>query len=366
MKQLKKKSLKSILPLLILFWGIAAFGLYSGISGLITNYITEPTPMESVDFSGDIEGLYVSGPVYVIYDWYCEEYEGSKTTAREYIIDADEQYYICLLADNASEMADANKLMEATYAYYDGEDDGTLIYESQYEIKGTIKKIPSESLDYLHEFIGWNEMDSATRATFLPYYIDVNNLGSGEMDSVIAATVVGVLFLVIGLVFFIMWLKGSYQKSIKKYIESSASPDMAKERVEYFLANTEEINGLRYNRDFICGNQNGTIAFGEMSKLCWVYLHTTTHKRYFITVGKSYALMLGFTDGSIQAAGMKNEKIARDHMQQLSAICPQVVFGYSDDLEKMFRKDMSGFLNLRYNQAQANNTGFETAEELNQ
>jgi hypothetical protein len=29
MKQLKMKSFKAILPLLILFWGVAAFGLYS-------------------------------------------------------------------------------------------------------------------------------------------------------------------------------------------------------------------------------------------------------------------------------------------------------------------------------------------------
>jgi hypothetical protein len=82
-------------------------------------------------------------------------------------------------------------------------------------------------------------------------------------------------------------------------------------------------------------------------------------------VGKSYALMLGFTDGTRQAAGMKNEKIAKDHMQQLSAICPHVVFGYSDDLDKMYRKDMPGFLNLRYNQVQANNTGFETTDLFN-
>lgn len=357
MKTLKMKSFKSILFVIILLWGIAAAMAYATLPSLLNSF-KEPISLDSVDFEGDIEGLYVTGTVYGIYDWYCEEVEDNKTISREYLIDANDYYYMALRAEE-DDMTAANALMDASYAYLNYEDDGTLLEQAQYEVSGVIKKIPSESLTYYYEYLDWDNLDEESKSIFLPYYIDVNNLGRYHMDEVIVMSVVCVGCFLIGCIFLIFVFTGRYQKSVKKYIANSASPEMAREKVEHFIQNTPEINGLRYNRDFICGHLNGTTAFGELPKLAWVYLHTVSHKRYFITVSKSYSLMLCFADGNVQQAGMKNEAIATEHMEKLSQICPQTVFGYSDDLQKMYRKDLNGFLNLRYNQVQANNIGFD-------
>lgn len=121
-----------------------------------------------------------------------------------------------------------------------------------------------------------------------------------------------------------------YFQLSKKYISNSGNSELARQKVDSFVKNTEEVNKLRYNQDFICGQFKGTTAFGETSKLVWAYLNTTTHKRNFISVGTSYELMLGFADGSLQAAEMKSEAIAREHLANLEKMCPQAIFGFSN------------------------------------
>lgn len=349
MKALKMKSLKSTLFVIIIMLLIGGFMLSAGLPS-VKSAAKGPVAWDSVDFSGDVEGTYVVGTIQGIYDWYCEETENGKTVAREYLIDADDYYYMGLRVMK-SDMDAAENLLEASIAYLDGEDDGTSLTKAQYEVKGTITRIPDDSYELYQQYLDWDNMDAETRDMFLPYYLNVNKVGDTDMSGAIMFMVLAVIFLGMGLLFIIWIFTGKYQKSIKNYISRSSNPDAAREKVEYFLANTPEVKGLRYNRDFICGQENGTTAFGETSKLAWAYQLTTTHKRNFITVGKSYSLMLGFADGSRQAVSMKKEAIAQEHLQKLMELCPQAVFGYSEELDKMFRKDLPGFLNMKYNAA---------------
>lgn len=346
MKTLRKQSLKSVLWIIILLWGLAI--LLGGMAmPSLSKAGTEPTPWEEVDFSGDIEGLYISGTVYGIYDWYCEEYEDDKTVAREYFTDADDYYYMGLRAEH-SDMKAADALMVATSAYFEGEDDGTLLMEAQYEVKGIIKKIPSDSLKFYHEYLDWDTMDEESKDMFLPYYIDVNNLGDYDTtDGIIFLTVAIILFL-IGLLILILVLAGRYQKTVNNYIKNSMNPEYTRDKIENFLQVVPEVNGLRYNQEFICGSNNGTTIFGETQKIVWAYKHTVNHRYYFITVAKSYAIVLGFLDGTMQTAAIKKEEMVDAHLQKLQQLCPKAIIGYSADLERMFRKNLNEFLRLRY------------------
>ena len=342
----------SILWVVILLWAIAVFIGYQAFPSFI-NLFKQPVDIESVDFNGDIEGLYVKATLYGIYDCYCEETKDSKVISREYLIDADDYYYIGLRAQNSA-MDPADELMEASWDYLDGYTEYTDLEKYQYEVTGVLKKIPSDSLKFYYDYRDWLELDEEYEDSFLPYYLDTNMLGTYSRGGTIAMTLIFAVLLGTGLYLLINALSGGYQKSIKKYIANSANPDMARERVENFFQNTPENNGLRYNSEFISGQANPTTIFGETKKLAWVYLHTTTHKRNFITVGTTYALVLCFADGSRQEVVVKNEAIAQEHMKNLAALCPQTIFGYSDELSKKFQKDLSGFLSLRYNEQVAN------------
>lgn len=351
MKTLKSKSLKSILPLVILFLIIGVVFEVVSLPSLLTSF-EKPVNLDDVDFEEDIEGLYVTGTVYGIYDCYCEETENGNPIGREYIIDANDYYYIGLCVDK-KDFDKAEALMEASWDYLDGYTEYEELEKYQYEVTGTITKMPSDSLKLYNEYIDWLEYSEEEEEMFLPYYIEVGKIGGYTAGGAIALVIAGVVFLLLGVLFLALALTGFYQKSIKKYIAACASPDMAAEKVERFIQNTSEVNGLRYNTEFICGQEGATTVFGEASKLAWVYLHTVTHKRYFITVGKTYSLMLCFTDGTRHLITVKNEAIAQQHMERLSAQFPYIICGYSAELDRMFSKDLPGFLNLRYNQQQA-------------
>lgn len=351
MNALKKKSIKSIIPLFLLFLIIGVVMEAVSLPSMLTT-LEEPMDWEDVDFEGDIDGLYITGTVYCVYDCYCEETENGRPINREYIIDADESYFMGMIVDK-KDFDEAEALMEAYWDYIDGYGDVDQVYAKQYEVSGTITRIPSDSMKFYNEYIDWYKYTPEEEEMFLPYYLEVGKVNGYTPGGAIALVVIGIIFIILAVLFLVLALTGSYQKSIKKYIAASASPDMAAEKVERFLLNTPEINNLRYNTEFICGQEGATTVFAETSKLAWVYLHTVTHKRYFITVGKSYSLMLGFTDGTRQSVTMKNEAAATHHMDRLSELFPYVICGYSAELDRMFTKDLRGFLNLRYNQNQA-------------
>ncbi len=351
MKSLRKKSIKSIIPLFILFLIIGVVMEAVSLPSMLTS-LEKPMDWEDVDFTGDIEGLYITGTVYCVYDCYCEETENGTPIGREYIIDADDYYYMGMCVDK-KDFDEAEALMNAYWDYIDGYADVDEVFEHQYEVTGTITKIPSDSMKFYKEYINWYDYTEEEKEMFLPYYLEVGKVGGYTPGGAIALVVIGAIFILLAVLFLARALTGSYQKSIKKYIAASSSPDMAAEKVARFIQNTPETNNLRYNTEFICGQEGATTAFGETSKLVWVYLHTVTHKRYFITVGKSYTLMLGFKDGTRQSVTMKNEAAGKNHMLRLSELFPYVIYGYSAELERMFMKDMNAFLNLRYNQNQA-------------
>ena len=98
MNTLKMKSFKSVIFYVLLLWAMAiAFGI-AAVPGLM-NSTKEPIAWDTVDFSGDIEGLYVTGTIYGIYDYYCEETEDGTVISREYLTDADGSHYIALRAE---------------------------------------------------------------------------------------------------------------------------------------------------------------------------------------------------------------------------------------------------------------------------
>lgn len=343
MKKLKRETIRRLMPLLIIFFGVAFLFLMVGISDSSTA-TDGPTPLEEVDFSGDIDGLYVTGTIYYIYDCYCEVTEDDVVTRREYLIDADDSYYMALRADG-SDMQAADALCDASYSYYLGEDDGTQLIAAQYEVTGVIEKIPDSTLEYYHDYIEWDTLDEASKETFLPYYIRVTDYESEAGTSL----VISIIFFIGGGIFLAMALAGFYQRTVKKYIKESPSPELAKQRVENFVENTPIVNGMRCNHEFISGNNMGVTIFGETSKVAWVYLHTTTHRVLFIPVYKNHNIYFGFADGTLQATATKNKKTAAATLEMLQQFCTKAVFGYTPELAQMFRKNRDEFLNIKYN-----------------
>lgn len=348
MKKLKMKTLTNLLPIIALLMIVLAALIYVTVPSLVM-LVQGPVELSEVDFTQDIDDIYVTTELQGIYDWYADEMEGDDLVAREYFIDANENYYMGLKVKK-SDMEQAEALLAESSKFLDGTIDGDELAKSAYRVTGTIHFMPSEDMDAYYDYI--SDLDEETKAQFLPYYIEVDMIGETGIGGILLWCALIALLGGVVIWLIICLLRGRYQKSMNAYISGSTNSAAAKEKVEFFLANTTPVNGLRYNNEFLCGMSGPNVAFGETKKLVWAYQSITKHKQYFITVGKQYFLMLVFEDGTPQAVEMKKEVHVQETLHMLEGLCPQAIIGYNDELANLCQKDFRQFMSLKYNKTE--------------
>lgn len=318
-----------------------------------------PVDMDSLDYQSDLDGTYVTGTIYVVYNYYCDHMSGSRLLSREYIIDAGEDDFMGMRVSKMG-MEPAEKLMGA-YGDYLGNGGSTeAILAAQYEVTGTIRKMPASSQHWYSQYLSAAGIDFEQREHYLPYYLDVNAVGLFPPVGVYAFLIIAAVCLLISLFKLVSAFSGRYQKEIKRYIANSPNPDTAREHVEEFLKSTAHNYGLRCNQEFICGQQGASTIFRETADVVWAYPRTVKRKKGLITVMRSHYLMVGFVNGSLCTIDVKDEKAASAQVEKLAALCPRAITGYAKELEKLFFKDLKGFLDIRYNKVQPANQVQET------
>lgn len=351
MKELRTKSLKSVLWLVIIAAAGLAVALYFIIPSALKQ-ITGGKDFNELDYTADdLDGTYVSGTLYYIYDWYCQDRgtDGGQVEAREYIIDAGSDYYMGFRVDSAH-FDEAEELMNVSYDWSEGNASDDELAAATYEVKGTIRAMPEESRELWDEYWAYYEDDELTAMT-IPYYLELNYVGGTSPQALLIARI-GALIAIFFLVFpLVKVFTGGYQSQVKNYIAKSANPDATREKVELFLRGNEYVKGLKMNAQYITGQQGPTTIFADVSTLAWVYQLTTTHKRNGFTTGHTYSLMFGFTDGTRKQLDMSNEENVKYNLQAIADRYPHVIVGFSNDLDNLFRKNIQEFLNLKYRDA---------------
>ncbi len=147
-----------------------------------------------------------------------------------------------------------------------------------------------------------------------------------------------VAVLCFGFFAYLLWgiCRGKYIRNVKRYIENSGSSELAYSKIDKFIRETPEVKGVRLNHEFICGCY-GSITFGEVSKLFWAYEKVIKHRRYLITMAKTYILVVCFTDGSRQYIQVKGKDTAKEYLVQLKNMNSNLIVGYSKELEERFK-----------------------------
>ncbi len=339
MKGLKRISLRKALFAIIVMIILGAVCGAFAFPGLITRIFIKPVSWEAVDFDGEIDGLYVRGVLNGIYDYYCEHLTDGSVTQKEYIIDAGEEKYMGIVFSGYN-IDKADALMQASQDYLNGKDNGSRLFEKQFEIEGTIRPISKETLKYYYDAVDYDNLSEQDKERFLPYYLKVGEVKGSYMSTMCIGVAASVAFLAAAIIYFIYILCGGCQKSIRKYITCSMNPAAAREKVEQFLESTQEIDGVKMSREYICGQNGSQTSFGELEKLAWAY------KR--ISNGVVCALCLRFKDGSRQSVTMKNIKAGERVLERIKEQCPHVFLGYNKNVEEMFEKNREAFLKISY------------------
>lgn len=347
MKELKKERLKTVSPIIFICWGVALLCLMTYLPKLRATADTAPIALEDVDFSQDVDELYVTGTLSAIYDCYYESESFGIPDSKKYIIPIGEARYIGLHANLPQDIPDCDALQELTFSQQSNgaslshpdasiaqSSDSTVV--SQLHVTGVLEKMSEVHLEQYHDYLHWDVMPAELQEQYLPYYL---NLNATQANFEMLLMLVVLPFL-IGCIILFRALAGYGQKAIRAYIKKSPNPMYTRDKIEHFLQITPEIHKLRYNRDFIC-NHDGTI-FREIKDLIWVYSDIVQHKTYGIPSGKTHRLILGFSDGTKELVLLSSEEEALTHMKYLKDLCPDAVFGYEEYYEKVFAARTKG------------------------
>ena len=321
MKTFKLQRFKYFLPFTLFLWGTAFIFFMVALLPTQQRIATGPTPVEEIDFSGDIDKIYATVKLDAIYDWYCQREDDGKVMGKEYIIITHDKYIMGLYALN-DDIASAEKLLAATTAYLEGDDDGTLLADAQYETTVFIEKIRAASIGYYNDYA--SQYSEETQARFLPYYMKTYD-PVGELK---AYTFIVSLFFIIGLIPLLFVLCGYGQKQVKQYLKTAPSREVAQEKLDNFLQSTQAKNGLRYNRDFLCGVYGGITVFIETAKIARVYTETNTIVTYKHIPLKERCVIIGLKNGTKQSINVRSLETAKEQLRDFQQLCPDIAIGY--------------------------------------
>lgn len=339
LQELKKQSFKRSLALIILlaiFSVMMILVIKDGVKAVLggTHNLDEMTADQIKP------GMLVEGTVYGIYDYYAytEETENGKTkvVSTEYLIPVGEQEYMGLYT--TAKYHDACEAL--MYSSWDYLNDKTDTIEGQFTVKGTVLPLEGDSLKFYKEYVGYDDMTPEQQADFLLYYINIDSLGTNSYPAFYLFLAAAAGLITATFYWLIKALRGGYQKNLIQYCKEHNCED----QVEAFYRSTVPVEGLRVSSRYLMGQQGAKTFLIPAEELLWSYMHVTTHKQYFITVGKTYCVMLRTKDGKSYSQNVKNEEKAREVLAVIRQRMPHAAQGYDKEWETLYQKNRAEFI----------------------
>ncbi|MDE7298384.1 MAG: hypothetical protein K2N94_06085 [Lachnospiraceae bacterium] len=308
---------------------------------------TNLTGKENLDYS-KYEGKYVELDVKYVIDYYMEEYSVDKNTGRRtstnsygyivYNLDDNSVIGVWMPKRNDTSMKSRAKAFMNWYNY------GT---ESNVSVtaKGTLKKLTGSSLDYFQKSLKSLEKDGLEGVTDIAeyYYIDY------ESVSRIPTTIIYIIYLVcaVGIIVIIVsaiqLATKKSERDLKKFLNTH--PGITEAQIDSDMRSAVRIgnsNAIFAGQRFTVWQVNTAIKIMENSKLVWAYYYRVTG-RNSVSQTRIYNIDKKLT--AINASEDASNKLLNAYLESQ----PHMVIGYKAELDKQFRKDFQGFLNLTYN-----------------
>lgn len=363
LEELKKKSLKKARNGLIVCC-IIGIALIAICAGDILRLIKGPIPFENLT-NKEIKDQYVEAEIWISAGCYAEEYSKNtktnvtKTTSLYYVIlteDPNEFAYMGIEVKPGEEKK-FDKILQKSSEILSGEEITDYSYAKKYT--GTIAKMKGKQLQYYKEYLLEMGMtEEIFNESALPYYIKVGIVGRFPAPVSIIGGSIGLLLLLISLFRFIRIKSGKYQKKLIKYLEAEGPSAMTAAEADYTSAK-DFANDTKIGRIYTYFWNGSESRILKNIDIVWAYMKTTTHKRNGVKTGTTYEILVNDINKKTYNIPVNNEASTISILEYMSEHVSNAVIGYDDELSKMFRKNFTDFLNLRYNQAEANNNLYQ-------
>lgn len=227
------------------------------------------------------------------------------------------------------------------YEYYDIGVSGMLTSPDSVE-REIMDEVAKDLSDYFEVTV------SEVRGLFSPYMVD--STSSKLLYQLAAGAGYALIFVFVVLIAFTFFDIADYRRNkyYKKLapgdpegaatINEAVSKDIERER---YIINRK---GFMITDGWVIQTAARSFSIKRRSDLIWAYASVTQHRTNGIPSGKTHAVILAFRDKQLLTVTTKNEADSSALMETLRQHSERVLFGYSDELFRMFQKDFEHFL----------------------
>lgn len=372
LEQLKKASLKKKMPaIIILLVAAVAMLVYYG-----PDFITwAKGPVTFEDLSMDeIKDQYVTMTLELNFGTFANETTTTTRNGRK-VSERETMRYHAVLIGGLDPYLTSDKWFEfvglaVPSRYFDTfkiiDDNSDLFFEdydlshlnATMQLTGTIFPMDEEILRHYKSFFRYIDYsDEEIELYCAPYYIKIDHLSRGDVNFVLIANALAVIFIVIAIYMLIRALTGGYQSKLIKTLKAQGDMELQRAETDYQTA-AEPVKGIKIGRSYLFNCKSAKTEVIPLRQIAWAYTHQINHQKYGRTVSTTYSIMLYAEDKKQRQLYMPSKDACNQFIDELNRKCPAGIFGYSDQLKQMFNKNFEEFNRLRRQKEAEMNPGF--------
>lgn len=293
---------------------------------------------------------YVEFDIEYVFDYYVET--TTKTTKNGKVVSSKKTSYgyvvynwddnTCFAVELPVKYDDTmNDIMDETveYFYYGTKPKTTL------KVKGTFEVLKGQELTYYKETL--KDLEDAipgiTDASVM-YKLTADTVNGIKTDFVYLIYVAVAILIIVILYTVIRMKTGAADSKLKKFLTANAG--ITEEQVGSDMNSATRIGKTVWaGKRFTVWTVGLYMYIINNKNLVWAY--------YFQRTGRNAVSQVRtFNKDHKMVAINLSKELSNQLLSAYQETQPQMVLGYKKELEKQYNKDFSGFLNLRYNQAQ--------------
>lgn len=299
----------------------------------------------------DYAGKYVEAKITYVYDYFLEEEtykeykNGSrsegKVTARYYITDVNLSQYLALLADGSDLMTKFEVAMDNTGIALDNNSEPTA-----FSYRGSFVKLSNAEYKELKSFM---TQVGLAEDMYSDYIFKVNYVGKFDESYAIIGCGVIIMAVLFALLSLIRGLSGRYAKEVRKF---AVDNEISFEQLCMELDAANEISNIWITSRYTAYIKGNKIRILKNEDYIWAYYKETRTTRRGVTT-TTRQIALADRKKKFTLMTVASEEAARNILGIYSGMQPQMVIGFNEDLQKLFRENFDQFLLLPY-QARSN------------
>lgn len=352
LQKVRKKIInKAVIKIIVCIAVIIGTLIYTGMGPIKFVEGPEKIDIDNIDLD-DFHGKYVEADIAYVYQVFLEEEtykeykNGSrsegKITARYYLTDVNLSQYLALLAEGSNLMTEFDVLMDNTGIALDNNSE-----PSASTYRGTFVKLSKEEYSELKSFM---TQSGLTEDMYSDYIFKVNYVGKFDESYAIIGCGVIIFAVLFALLSLIRALSGRYAKEIKKF---AASNGITFEQLCMELDGAYETSNVWITARYTAYIKGNKIRILKNEDFIWAYYKETRTTRKGVT-SVTRQIALADRKKKFTFVAISSEDNARNILGNYAETQPQMVIGFNDDLQKLFKKDFEQFLMLPYQNTTSN------------